>query len=137
MKSIRILFILILIPLLLSDAQNTNTNISSVPDWAKTAIWYQIFPERFYNGDKSNDPKPIDMEGAWPYYVPDGWQISPWTSDWYKLQPWEVKTGHDFYWNAGVRRYGGDLQGVTWLYPSGKGTSCNIAALPGSQFPRR
>ena len=112
MKSIRILFILILIPLLLSDAQNTNTNISSVPDWAKTAIWYQIFPERFYNGDKSNDPKPIDMEGAWPYYVPDGWQISPWTSDWYKLQPWEVKTGHDFYWNAGVRRYGGDLQGV-------------------------
>lgn len=87
-------------------------NISDVPAWAKQAIWYQIFPERFYNSDKSNDPKPVDMEGAWPYYIPEGWQIHPWTSDWYKLQPWEVKTGHDFYWNAGVRRYGGDLQGV-------------------------
>jgi glycosidase len=52
------------------------------------------------------------MEGAWPYFVPEGWQNHPWTSDWYKLQPWEAKTGHDFYWNAGVRRYGGDLQGV-------------------------
>ncbi len=83
-----------------------------VPEWAKTAVWYQIFPERFANGDKSNDPTPHDMEGAWPYYTPDGWQTSPWTSDWFKLQPWEKADGHDFYWNTGVRRYGGDLQGV-------------------------
>ena len=27
------------------------------PDWAKQAIWYQIFPERFCNGDPSNDPE--------------------------------------------------------------------------------
>lgn len=86
--------------------------IDRVPKWAKEAIWYQIFPERFANGDKSNDPKEIDMKGAWPYFVPDGWQIHPWTSDWYKLQPWEVKDGHDFYWNSGIRRYGGDLQGI-------------------------
>ena len=26
------------------------------PDWAKHAVWYQIFPERFRNGDPSNDP---------------------------------------------------------------------------------
>ncbi|MCX6175473.1 MAG: glycoside hydrolase family 13 protein [Ignavibacteriales bacterium] len=87
-------------------------HIIKVPAWTKQAIWYQIFPERFFNGDKSNDPKPIDLEGGWPYDVPAGWQIHPWTSDWYKLQPWEVKDGHDFYWNAGVRRYGGDLQGI-------------------------
>ncbi len=86
--------------------------IPRVPEWAKTAIWYQIFPERFANGDKSNDPTPHDMEGAWPYLVPNDWQISPWTSDWFKLQPWEKADGHDFYWNNGVRRYGGDLQGV-------------------------
>jgi len=83
-----------------------------VPEWAKTAVWYQIFPERFANGDKNNDPTPHDMEGAWPYSTPKGWQISPWTSDWFKLQPWEKANGHDFYWNSGVRRYGGDLQGV-------------------------
>lgn len=26
------------------------------PEWVKKTIWYQIFPERFDNGDKSNDP---------------------------------------------------------------------------------
>ncbi|MHB1687293.1 MAG: glycoside hydrolase family 13 protein [Ignavibacteriaceae bacterium] len=92
-------------------AQNKK-EIPRVPGWAKDAIWYQIFPERFANGDKSNDPTPYDMEGAWPYKIPDGWHISPWTSDWYKLQPWEKANSHDFYWNAGVRRYGGDLQGI-------------------------
>ncbi len=86
--------------------------ISRVPEWAKKAVWYQIFPERFDNGDKNNDPKPEDMKGAWPYFVTEGWQISPWTSDWFKLQPWEAKTGKGFYWNVGIRRYGGDLQGI-------------------------
>ena len=83
-----------------------------VPEWAKKVVWYQIFPERFSNGDKTNDPAAIDMKGAWPYSIPSDWQIHPWTSDWYKLQSWEAETGHDFYWNAGVRRFGGDLQGV-------------------------
>jgi glycosidase len=92
-------------------AQEKN-NIYPVPGWAKNAVWYQIFPERFANGDKSNDPTPYDMKGAWPYEIPTGWKISPWTSDWYKLQPWEKADGHDFYWNTGIRRYGGDLQGV-------------------------
>jgi glycosidase len=27
-----------------------------IPDWLKDAIFYQIFPERFKNGDKANDP---------------------------------------------------------------------------------
>ena len=26
------------------------------PEWVKDTVWYQIFPERFANGDKSNDP---------------------------------------------------------------------------------
>ncbi|RMD48548.1 MAG: glycoside hydrolase family 13 protein [Ignavibacteria bacterium] len=84
---------------------------SKVPGWAKKAVWYQIFPERFNNGDKNNDPTTEDIKGVWPYEIPEGWQVHPWTSDWYKLQPWE-ENGHGFYWNAGVRRYGGDLQGV-------------------------
>ena len=102
--------LLFLISLSISYSQQKNT--IQVPSWSKQAVWYQIFPERFCNGDKLNDPQPIDMEGAWPYFIPDGWQIHPWTSDWYKLQPWEAKTEKDFYWNAGVRRYGGDIQGV-------------------------
>ena len=27
------------------------------PDWVKDTVWYQIFPERFANGDPTNDPK--------------------------------------------------------------------------------
>lgn len=27
-----------------------------MPQWAKETVWYQIFPERFANGDKTNDP---------------------------------------------------------------------------------
>lgn len=27
------------------------------PDWVKETVWYQIFPERFANGDTTNDPK--------------------------------------------------------------------------------
>jgi len=87
-------------------------NQTSAPAWAKKAVWYQIFPERFRNGDRTNDPTLDDMKGAWPYVRPANWQIHPWTSDWYKLQPWEKETGQGFYWNAGLRRYGGDLQGM-------------------------
>jgi glycosidase len=111
MKLIRNITLLFIVIFVNCPAQQT-TQTTQVPAWAKEAIWYQIFPERFNNGDKSNDPKPEDMKGAWPYFIPQGWQIHPWTSDWYKLQPWEVKTGKDFYWNSGVRRYGGDIQGI-------------------------
>ena len=29
-----------------------------VPDWAADVIYYYVFPERFRNGDKGNDPRP-------------------------------------------------------------------------------
>ena len=32
------------------------------PDWVKETVWYQIFPERFANGDPANDP-----EGTLPW----------------------------------------------------------------------
>lgn len=75
------------------------------------AIWYQIFPERFRNGDPTNDPVPASMVGTWPYFIPADWEVSPWTSDWYGLQPWE-RDGKGFYVHAQLRRYGGDLQGI-------------------------
>ncbi|HEY6190842.1 MAG TPA: glycoside hydrolase family 13 protein [Bacteroidota bacterium] len=37
-----------------------------VPDWAEDAIWYQIFPERFANGDTSNDPPGVEKWGGKP-----------------------------------------------------------------------
>jgi glycosidase len=38
----------------------------SVPDWVKDSIFYQIFPDRFNNGDKTNDPDNIQPWGAQP-----------------------------------------------------------------------
>ena len=31
------------------------------PSWSIGVVWYQIFPDRFYNGDPSNDPKVTDQ----------------------------------------------------------------------------
>ena len=82
------------------------------PEWAKNAVWYQIFPERFRNGDPSNDPTLTDIKGSWPHDQTSPWQIHPWTSDWYELQPYEKRNGRDIWFNLQRRRYGGDLQGI-------------------------
>ncbi len=39
---------------------------SFVPGWVKDAIFYQIFPERFYNGDPRNDPRGTVPWGSEP-----------------------------------------------------------------------
>lgn len=83
-----------------------------VPTWAGKAIWYQIFVERFRNGDPSNDPTVHDIEGVTDEPTPDGWRLTPWSQDWYRQEPWAAATGKDFYGTAQLRRYGGDLQGV-------------------------
>jgi glycosidase len=59
-----------------------------------------------------NDPKLKDIKGSWPQDSTSPWQIHPWTSDWYKLQPYEKKNGKDIWYNIQRRRYGGDLQGI-------------------------
>jgi cyclomaltodextrinase / maltogenic alpha-amylase / neopullulanase len=83
-----------------------------VPEWAKGIVWYQIFPERFRNGDLSNDPTLDSLHGAWPHDTGEPWQVHPWTSDWYALQPYERKKGGSIWNHLQRRRYGGDLQGI-------------------------
>src|SRR6186997_1323484 len=82
------------------------------PQWSKGIVWYQVFPERFNNGDPANDPKVTDQNGAYPFDDTSPFEIHPWTSDWYQLQPYEQKNGKGIYYNIQRRRYGGDLQGV-------------------------
>ena len=66
----------------------------STPDWAKGAVMYQIFTDRFYNGEKSNDVETNEY-----YYIGD---YSQRVTNWDKYPA-----------NMGVREfYGGDLQGV-------------------------
>jgi glycosidase/enterochelin esterase-like enzyme len=85
---------------------------TSVPAWSKDAIWYQIFVERFRNGDPSNDPTAHDIEGVTDEAPPQDWRTTPWTHDWYQPDPWARGAGKDFYGAVQFRRYGGDLAGV-------------------------
>lgn len=66
----------------------------SVPKWARGAVFYQIFVDRFYNGDTSNDV--LDNEYC---YIGEHTRR---VTDWFKYPD-----------NMDVRSfYGGDLQGV-------------------------
>ena len=66
----------------------------TTPKWARGAVFYQIFVDRFYNGDKSNDV--LDNEYC---YIGEGTRR---ITDWNKYPD-----------NMDVRSfYGGDLQGV-------------------------
>ena len=80
------------------------------PDWAQDAVWYQIFPERFRNGDPSNDPTRQTLQRPIAD-VPASWRPTRWTRDWYEQADWEKEMG-GFYDGVYERRYGGDLQGI-------------------------
>lgn len=84
-----------------------------VPQWSKEAVWYQIFVERFRNGDPSNDPTAHDIVGTYPDSIPENWKITPWNSDWYSPDEYFKQSPLPDQWNnLQLRRYGGDLQGV-------------------------
>jgi cyclomaltodextrinase len=64
-----------------------------VPTWAKEAGWYQVFPERFRDGDSTNNPSVEDIVGDDPVEPPKQWQVHPWGSDWFELQAYEKANG--------------------------------------------
>lgn len=64
------------------------------PDWAKGAVMYQIYTDRFFNGDKSNDVETREYSYIGDYSV--------------KVEDWNKYPA-----TMGVREfYGGDIQGV-------------------------
>jgi glycosidase len=88
------------------------TDIAKAPEWSKSVVWYELFVERFSNGDPSNDPELTDITVPGQSEPPADWAITPWTSDWYEQEPWARQTGKPFTETVFFRRYGGDLQGV-------------------------
>lgn len=101
----RLLLIFILLIGSFGLAQN------SLPEWAKGVVWYQIFPERFANGDASNDPE-AEKVFINDKLIPQNWEVSKWTSNWFHISEWERQlTGKNrqLYYE---RRYGGDIQGI-------------------------
>ena len=65
-----------------------------VPEWAKGAVFYQIFVDRFCNGDTSNDV----LDNEYAYIGTGSVQVKDWNQ-----RPSTMDVG---------RFYGGDLQGV-------------------------
>jgi glycosidase len=108
------LFILLFALILFSNERifADEVKMDFYPEWAKNAVWYQIFPDRFRNGDPNNDPQLKDIKGSWPHDHTSPWQVHPWTSDWYELQPYEKLNGKDIWFNIQRRRYGGDIKGI-------------------------
>lgn len=86
----------------------------SMPKWVEGAVFYQIFPDRFFNGEKENDVR--DGE-----YIFDGCPTIQ-RKDWYS-EPLSYEEGHclDF--------HGGDLQGVREKIPYLKELGVNAIYL--------
>jgi alpha-glucosidase len=65
------------------------------PEWVKTAVCYQIFPDRFANGDPATNPQPAEFEfrGRRPQTL-----------------PWESEPDADQFFS--LIFYGGDLPGI-------------------------
>lgn len=95
-----------------TEKQATHSQFNEPPEWSQEAVWYQIFVERFRNGDSDNDPTRENIKGAWFDPIPDTWAVTKWGHDWYAQEDWAQTTGLDFYRTVQMRRYGGDFQGV-------------------------
>jgi glycosidase len=82
-----------------------------IPEWAKGIVWYQIFPERYANGDTLNDPE-AEKVFSNSKNAPKDWEVTKWTSNWFDQSDWEKKLGGNVRDHLYERRYGGDIQGI-------------------------
>lgn len=75
----------------------------TVPEWAPDIVYYYVFPERFRNGDESNDPRVGEdkyLDGDIEFH--EDWMDTPYTP--------EAGDGSDDQWNNDF--FGGDLAGI-------------------------
>ena len=95
--------------------------VFSTPDWAKNGVFYQIFPERFWNGDRTNDQKfdeayydgkkslpPSGKTNAEYFHFVDAWN----DIDGLSVSPFRTDGRPDYY-----SFYGGDIAGVMEKLP--------------------
>ena len=74
-----------------------------VPDWAPDIVYYYIFPERFRNGDRSNDPQPgVTRYRNTTVELHRNWLDKPWRPG--------SGDGSDKVFNNDF--FGGDLKGI-------------------------
>ncbi len=82
------------------------------PDFVKNGVMYQIFPDRFRNGDPGNDPQPGrffygELDGTIYRSDPAGGNTNPWNT-----AICDPRDAADCPGTYSLNFYGGDLQGV-------------------------
>ena len=100
------------------------------PDWMKNAVIYQIFPDRFFNGDTSNDMAQTSSRGATDYEYIRDWYTWPENPEQETLNPDtypENAWSGDGAWSNEI--YGGDLKGVTGRIEYLKALGVNVIYL--------
>lgn len=83
------------------------------PDWMKDAVIYQIFPERFFDGDTSNNTAQTTARGSEDYEYITDWYTYPENPDQETLNPDTYPTNAysgDGNWSNEI--YGGDIEGI-------------------------
>ena len=83
------------------------------PDWMKNAVIYQIFPDRFFDGDESNNQAQTWARGTVDYEYVTDWYLLPENPEQLTLNPDNYPDtafkGDGEYSNE---IYGGDLEGI-------------------------
>ena len=101
----------------LGSSAHQTAQVHTTPDWAKGVVWYQVFPERFRNGNSGNDPSAWDLSPV-PWDRPfDEVTIEEIERSWNRSRAMPERFGSNrrggaFPGLVYARRYGGDLQGV-------------------------
>lgn len=81
----------------------------TTPDWAKSAIMYQVFPDRFNKGDDEGVSAGID------YHQSMGRTEIELHKSWDDLPLFEAKAGQNYYMPCDI--FGGDLEGIRQKLP--------------------
>lgn len=82
----------------------------TAPEWAKNATIYQIFPDRFRNGEPSNDPAAEDW--FYPEERGHAFPVQPWNTIVPDPVPEDPAANPAWHGTFSSTFYGGDLQGV-------------------------
>lgn len=86
------------------------------PDWMKNAVVYQIFPDRFFDGDESNNQAQTSARGEEDYEYIKDWYTLPENPEQEGLLTKEEYEATGAYYGDGNwsnEIYGGDLEGIT------------------------
>ena len=134
---------------LVVNTTSKDIQLFNVPNWAKEAIWYNIFPDRFYNGNHYNDPifNEFGPEAFKPNILHEQnfveeykWEKSNnvishfdrnrWTADFREQVIWEKLGEREIDYSLKyARMYGGDLQGIKEKIPYMKELGINAVWL--------